>query len=405
MAYQGIDVSDWQPNVNWKAVADAGMTFAIIKATEGATFVADVFPSYWEQIKAQGLVRGAYHFFRPGSSVQGQIDNFLNTVSLEDGDLPPVCDIETTDGVSAGTLLDRMGQWLEAVEQRTGYRPIVYTYPGFWESLNTSRFSDYPLWIAHYTSAAQPIVPRGWDSWMLWQFTDSGSVPGVGGGTDVNVFEDVVIGTSGEKVKKFQGLLKQRGFDPGPVDGIFGNGTKSAVVELQKLKGIPQDGVGDLKTWAALLGNLAAAEVPPAPESPVDVNALLRKYKGTTSQKDALTWLEQQASQATLLEFSRLWRGQNTLPALPVNLINVGQYYLGLPNQVKAIAWLEQQLPSNVLIEFENKWNAPPAKPEAISLVNVAKYYQGLPKQDAALKWLESQLSPETLEEFTRLWR
>ncbi|MCZ0900760.1 GH25 family lysozyme, partial [Microcoleus sp. HI-ES] len=131
MSIRGIDVSDYQPNVNWPAVARDGIAFAFVKSTEGATFVAQTFARNWAAMKAAGIQRGAYHFFQPASSIQGQIDLFLKTVKLEAGDLPPVLDVETTGGLSADQLCDRAAIWLEAVEKATLMRPIIYTYPGF----------------------------------------------------------------------------------------------------------------------------------------------------------------------------------------------------------------------------------------------------------------------------------
>ncbi|TAE47696.1 MAG: hydrolase, partial [Oscillatoriales cyanobacterium] len=71
MSIRGIDVSDYQPNVNWQAVAKGGILFAFVKSTEGATLVSQTFARNWGGIKAAGIQRGAYHFFRPESSVQG----------------------------------------------------------------------------------------------------------------------------------------------------------------------------------------------------------------------------------------------------------------------------------------------------------------------------------------------
>ena len=96
MSIRGIDVSDYQSNVNWQAVAQGGILFGFVKATEGGTLVSQTFARNWSAMKAVGIQRGAYHFFRPASSVQAQIDLFLNTVKLEPGDLPAVLDLETT---------------------------------------------------------------------------------------------------------------------------------------------------------------------------------------------------------------------------------------------------------------------------------------------------------------------
>ncbi len=107
MSIRGINVSHYQPNVNWQTVARGGILFSFVKSTEGATLVSKTFGRNWAGMKAAGIQRGAYNFFRPESSVQGQINLFLKTVKLEAGDLPPVSDLETTGRLSADELCDR----------------------------------------------------------------------------------------------------------------------------------------------------------------------------------------------------------------------------------------------------------------------------------------------------------
>ena len=140
-----------------------------------------------EGIRAAGLVRGAYHFFEPNDDPTQQATHFLSTVQPAPGDLPPVLDVETTGEVSDSELWSGVAAWLELVERATGYSPILYTAPGFWDShapdLSLTR---YPLWLADY--ADQPTLPDGWTSWLFWQYSQSGSCPGVTGAVDLDVF-------------------------------------------------------------------------------------------------------------------------------------------------------------------------------------------------------------------------
>jgi GH25 family lysozyme M1 (1,4-beta-N-acetylmuramidase) len=200
----GIDVSIFQGNdIDWQAVKNADISFAFVKATEGATWVDDTFAINWQRMKQAGIIRGAYHFFRPLKTPQEQVDNFLTTVKnvLEPGDLPPVLDVEPfPDNVRAqwealnlNQRIDRVEQWLQLVERETGSKPIIYTNPSFWHEFmdDTQVFTNYPLWIAHYTNAPQPFVPaRNWggNGYTIWQYTQTGTVPGVSGNVDRNRF-------------------------------------------------------------------------------------------------------------------------------------------------------------------------------------------------------------------------
>ncbi len=267
MGAYGIDVSDFQGSVNWQAVAGDGISFAFLKATEGTSFTAATFARNWAGVKAAGLIRGAYHFFRPQNDPQAQAEHFLRTVKFEPGDLPPVLDIESTGELDAGAIVERMAKWLAVVETATKRKPIIYTYANFWKRLgNPLGFSDFPLWIAHYTSAAEPLMPAGWDTWTVWQYTDSGKVKGISGGVDTNRFKHSQSGATGSKVMGIQKCLQDKGFYSGSASGIFDAGTLEAVLAFQKAMGLEVDGIVGVRTWTAL----ADPFLLPAPPAPPD---------------------------------------------------------------------------------------------------------------------------------------
>jgi lysozyme len=183
---QGIDVSHDQQTVSWPAVVQAGYVFTFIKATDGETYVDPDFAQNWAGAKAADLLRGAYHFFRAEDSPQAQVDLFWKTVG-GNGELPLVVDVEESMGVSAPTLISNLTQFLEELQQASGRTPMIYTGPGFWNGLGTTAFGGYPLWVAEY-GVSQPTVPKGWASWAFWQHSESGTVPGIQGAVDLNVF-------------------------------------------------------------------------------------------------------------------------------------------------------------------------------------------------------------------------
>jgi lysozyme len=204
----GIDVDNNNPPIDWLTVAKTKkVTFAIAKASEGITFQDADFATNWAGMKSAGIIRGAYHFFRPIRSVDDQVENFLNMVGhLSPGDLPPVLDLEPyPDDVraqwesidSVDERISRSKAWLEKVEAKLGKKPIIYTSASFWEELmgDTEALVEYPLWVAHYKpdyKTSQPNVPAnnwGGKGYALWQFTESGSVMGVKGFVDRNFFK------------------------------------------------------------------------------------------------------------------------------------------------------------------------------------------------------------------------
>lgn len=416
---RGIDVSDYQGTVNWGAVASSKIEFAITKATEGATFVADTFTTNWAGIRREKLVRGAYHFFRPRTDPLAQADLFLDIVKLEPGDLPPVLDIESDDGVDPDRIKSSIRTWLLRVEQATLRRPIVYTYPSFWERMgNWQDFADYPLWIAHYTTEPRPWVPGGWRTWTMWQYTDRGSVNGVTGGVDVNSFNVAKLGTQSTVVVGVQRSLRLKGYDPGALDGLFGNKTAAATTAFQTALGLEPTGVVGPRTWAYLVdASIAPKPVAPSPSptpepgttpnvpAAIELIPVMKYYQGLPHQNAALKSLQAELTNGTLLEFARRWRNDPQSNAA-IALVDVAKYYQNLSSQNQALTWLQGQISASQLNDFAEKWRTPSLSgPPPIRLADAARYDQGLSHQQLAWQWLQDRLTTEELAEFARLWR
>jgi lysozyme len=183
----GIDVSEDQGTVDWAAVAAAGTSFVFIKATDGEDYLDPRFTENWAGAKAAGLRRGAYHFFRAEDSPQTQAQWFWQNVGA-DYEIALVADVEESMGQSAATVTANLQAFLTALEALMGGgQPMIYTAPDFWNGLGTSAFGGYPLWVAEY-GVGQPNLPTGWPVWQFWQYSESGSIAGVSGSVDLNVY-------------------------------------------------------------------------------------------------------------------------------------------------------------------------------------------------------------------------
>jgi lysozyme len=258
-------------------VAAAGVSFAFAKASDGASLSDPKFSANWPAMKASGIIRGAYHFFRPNDDPAAQVDLFVNTVMFEPGDLPPVLDVEKPPKSPPldPSILPRLQQWLDGVEQATGRRPMIYTNGDSWRTQlkNPLGFTNYPLWIARYSLSPPAPGLGGWAKWTFWQYSDAGTVTGVNGNVDVDTFNGdldtlqsfvsaqipggtsaptLQQGSTGPAVKELQQRLSDQGFDPGPIDGAFGPQTKAAVMAFQTANGLTADGIVGPKTRAAL---------------------------------------------------------------------------------------------------------------------------------------------------------
>jgi lysozyme len=202
---RGIDVSHHNGIINWQKVHAAGIAFAFTKATDGVGFLDTHFAANYAAIKSNGMLRGAYHFFRPASDAQAQADSFLHVVrQLEPGDLPPVLDVEADSGKSANVIINGVQKWLSAVEAALGRTPIIYTSASFWNAkLNgTAQFASHPLWVAHYTFKPKPNIPTGFAQHAIWQFSEKGTVDGINSGqVDLDRFNGTL-----DDLRKLAGL-------------------------------------------------------------------------------------------------------------------------------------------------------------------------------------------------------
>lgn len=186
----GIDISHYQGEIDWGQLREAmiercPIRFVVIKATEGSNNLDDSFNDNFYQARENGFIRGAYHFWSTKTTARSQAEYFLKQVHLEDGDLPPILDVEKKGNISTEEFKENVLTWLRLVEKRYRVKPIIYTYYKFKMTyLNDSVFEQYPYWIAHYY--VDKVEYRG--KWKFWQHTDCGRLPGIKGYVDFDIY-------------------------------------------------------------------------------------------------------------------------------------------------------------------------------------------------------------------------
>lgn len=205
----GIDISAYQPAVDFTQVAKAGYRFCIVKASEGVGYTSAIFGKQWEGAGRAGLLRGAYHFLRVGKPLE-QAERFVKLVEgVAFADLPCAIDFEgheAAHGVQPAVLVDNCIACIERVEQLTGMVPLLYTGPSYFSLMlhgwaeqglkpapNAMELTRWPLWQATYTSKPEPKA-MPWpktaqgNPWTIWQHSGSGEVPGISNHCDLNRF-------------------------------------------------------------------------------------------------------------------------------------------------------------------------------------------------------------------------
>ncbi len=213
----GIDVSHYQKEIDWEKVAEQDIHFAFIKASEGETYKDSFFCENWMEMKAAGIKRGAYHFFRPTLSAEMQAANFIEIAELGDGDIAPVLDIEVTDNVSSEELRSQVDIWLQIVEDHFKMKPIIYTYQNFFNDHLAGHYNDYPVWVARYSSWRNPRLSAN-QNWQFWQYGNRGVLQGIDGPVDFNVFK----GTR-EELENYCLVRPEPLLEPPPADLVVVN--------------------------------------------------------------------------------------------------------------------------------------------------------------------------------------
>lgn len=187
----GIDISHHQGNIDWWQLNKARylktpIEFIFIKATEGDDHLDTAFNRNFEEARKFGFMRGAYHFFSSKTDPKIQAENYIKTVNLLAGDLPPVLDVEEARFSTAKVLQKNVKVWLDEIEGHYGVKPIIYTSYHFKNKyLNHEMFDAYPYWIAHYYVDSVKYTGK----WHFWQHSDIGTLPGIKTDVDLNVFK------------------------------------------------------------------------------------------------------------------------------------------------------------------------------------------------------------------------
>jgi lysozyme len=183
----GIDVSYHSGAIPWPEVAAGEHDFAFTLGTAGLTFLDPLFDYHWTHLRRNGLRRGVYHFFVLHDDAEEQARFFIDNVPLTVGDLRPVVDIETLGDDPPADVAGRLATFVRLLEEHYGAKPIIYTGPVFWDTYVSDAFGEHPLWIAEYGVDA-PRIPKGWETWHLWQWKGNATVGTTKRVVDLNRF-------------------------------------------------------------------------------------------------------------------------------------------------------------------------------------------------------------------------
>ncbi|MDB5659932.1 MAG: glycoside hydrolase [Cypionkella sp.] len=189
----GIDVSKFQPSIDWPTARANGVSFAFIKATEGGDQSDPLFDQHWSGAARAGIPRGAYHFYYHCRPAIEQARWFIAHVPRSTAALPPVLDMEWTPTSptcrvrnSPEHIRAEAQIFISALRSHYGKRPILYTAIDFFEDNQMWQVQGADFWLRSVKAHPQDLYAG--HSWTFWQYSGTGQVPGIPGKTDLNAF-------------------------------------------------------------------------------------------------------------------------------------------------------------------------------------------------------------------------
>lgn len=187
----GADVSHYQGAIDWPMAARAGLQFVFIKASEGVGMIDAQLRRNAFGADAVSIPVGFYHYAHPElNNAVAEAAAFMDAIAGLPYKLPLMLDVEGRAGdVPRTQLTEWCDTFLQEVQRRTGARVGIYTGAYFARDNLGPQLGKYPLWVAHY-GRTTPLANSTWPKWAVFQYSESGSCPGIGSGNvDMNVMD------------------------------------------------------------------------------------------------------------------------------------------------------------------------------------------------------------------------
>lgn len=209
--YNGIDVSEYQGNIDYNLVRDSGIEIVYIRTSEGTNFIDPYFRENYNNAKAAGLRVGFYHYVTSRSVEQAIIeaDYFASVIEGTSPDCLLAMDFEYFDGLSSSEVNEISRAFLQRIEEVTSKRAMIYSDAYNAGNVFDSSLSNYPLWIAEY-GVEEPQLFRNWEAWSGFQYSDTGRISGINAYVDLDRFtEEVLLDDTSEIVNSGNNINPQ----------------------------------------------------------------------------------------------------------------------------------------------------------------------------------------------------
>lgn len=199
--YNGIDVSEWQGDINFKKVKESGVEVVYIRAGQGFSYEDSKFEENYKEARDNGLKVGVYHYVtaRSVEDAKLQANFFASLISKKQIDCKLAMDFESFGNLSNSQINQIALAYLRELEKLTKKEVIVYsnTYAASYKF--NSSVAEYPLWVAQY-GVNEPQDNGHWKNWEGYQYSSTGRVSGISGNVDLDKYTKNIFLTDKEEV-------------------------------------------------------------------------------------------------------------------------------------------------------------------------------------------------------------
>lgn len=188
--FNGIDVSEWQGDIDFTSVRDDGIDAVYIRAGSGTSYEDPYFERNYDGASRAGLKTGFYYYVTARSAGQAeyQATFFSNLVSGKNYAFRLAMDFEDLSGLTDEEIDTISIAFLDKLRELGDSELLIYSDAFNAKETFGGELTEYPLWIAEYGVEA-PSEDINWSEWVGWQYTDEGSVSGISGNVDRDIFK------------------------------------------------------------------------------------------------------------------------------------------------------------------------------------------------------------------------
>ena len=220
--YEGIDVSEWQGEIDFKEVAESGIEVVYIRVSEGTNYIDPYFKENYNKAKENGLKVGFYHFLTATNveEAREEAEFFVSNIKTLKPDCRLAMDFEVFNGLEVDEINDISIEFLETVESLSGKKCVIYSDAYNAKAVFSKELaSNYPIWVADYF-VEEPEDNGKWETWVGFQYTDRGRIEGIKGNVDRDYFTEGIFlddisripeDTTEDKEQNFKYITVKRG--------------------------------------------------------------------------------------------------------------------------------------------------------------------------------------------------